>query len=644
MGVLKNNKLIPFLLENMAKLIPYQRGRRTAVAAPAFDVGAAAAAVASGEPEDMLFNAPLLTSLVPQKATGSSTPTFTRATTAYVEDFEGLLKPVLSGEARFKGARRVGNLFSNTHTLTAGGGWTVTRATSVGGVDDPNGGTDAFTLTATSANGQIGRTVSIVGSLHTTSVYLRRRTGTGTVSVFTPAGIGVDITASLTSSWKRFTAGTGLASGTIFLVDVATSSDAVDVYFPQCENVTGQSNTSPSEPVSNGLLSAPYHGAGVDGVKYFHYQNGNTVASNVVTEANGAAISTSATLFGYQAEGSRTNLCLQSQTLDNASWTKNGCSISANAVSAPDGTTTMDKIVEDTANGIHECFQQFTTTANATYTVSATLKAGERTSVALLWSTAAEGSGCRVVVDLSNGTLSGGAAFGTGTYTDSTITPQANGTYRVTLTGKLDASSTTGFIDTKLRSAGSESYLGDGASGAYGWGFQLEAAALASSYIPTTTASVTRNADVLTYVSAGNVSGTQGTCYAEATVSSSGSTGEAKVLVSTHNGTEGTPLYFQNIANTPLSLYDGTAQRSLGNTSPPYLTPTKFSTAWGGTACSGAVSGTVTTGTFDGDMNISATIAIGKDVQSTGWLFGTIRNVRIYGRKLSDANLKGMTS
>jgi hypothetical protein len=34
----------------------------------------------------------------------------------------------------------------------------------------------------------------------------------------------------------------------------------------------------------------PFHGAGVDGVKYFPYENGNTVTSNVVTEATGAAI------------------------------------------------------------------------------------------------------------------------------------------------------------------------------------------------------------------------------------------------------------------------------------------------------------------------------------------------------------------
>ena len=46
------------------------------------------------------FASDLITTLVARSSGGSSTPTFTRATTAYQTDFEGKLNLVLSGEAR----------------------------------------------------------------------------------------------------------------------------------------------------------------------------------------------------------------------------------------------------------------------------------------------------------------------------------------------------------------------------------------------------------------------------------------------------------------------------------------------------------------------------------------------------------------
>ena len=55
----------------------------------------------------------------------------------------------------------------------------------------------------------------------------------------------------------------------------------IDAY--QHEDVTGQSIKTPSEYVSTNLLSSPFHGANVDGVKYFDTDiNGIAIPENTL--------------------------------------------------------------------------------------------------------------------------------------------------------------------------------------------------------------------------------------------------------------------------------------------------------------------------------------------------------------------------
>ena len=228
----------------------------------------------------MSFIAPLKNSLILDRGTGD--PTFTRADgadrRATVVDYEGRVIAVKAGEARFTGARRVENLVASDVS-----GWATTANNTVGGsVSDPDGGTTAYTITATNANAYraSGVVYGVGSAVH--SAWVRRRTGTGTV-LFYNGGDGsatTDITSIITGSWQRISAGViataGAGTGNCGF-RINTSGDAIDVWHPQAENVTGQSNQNPSEYVSVGTLSAPYHGAGVDGVKYFSYENGNTV-------------------------------------------------------------------------------------------------------------------------------------------------------------------------------------------------------------------------------------------------------------------------------------------------------------------------------------------------------------------------------
>lgn len=199
---------------------------------------------------------------------------------------------------------------------------------------------------------------------------------------------------------------------------------------------------------------------------------------------------------GILIEESRANLVFPSEALDNASWLKSGCTITANAAVAPDGTTTADKIVGDAGASNRYCGSNAVTGTNTRYAGSVFLRAGEYS---------------RVRVALSNfATDSRGASFNLATgavvsveaagpdFTDVSagIIPLGNGWYRCWVTAlKGSANTVTRFsIDPRDNSGAS---AGDGVSGVFAWGAQLEAGAFPTAYIPTTSAAATRAADSL---------------------------------------------------------------------------------------------------------------------------------------------------
>lgn len=219
---------------------------------------------------------------------------------------------------------------------------------------------------------------------------------------------------------------------------------------------------------------------------------------------------------GLLVEEARTNIILRTQQLDNASWTKLAASVTADAATAPDGTATADKIVEAASNAFHGIYQIFTGTAVA-YTYSVYVKAAERGFCQVFYqdpSSANHG----VTVNLSLGTIT----QTTGSITSSAIDARANGWYRVTITKTLTASASW-LVATFLATSNVAviaGYVGDGASGIYAWGQQLEAGATLSSYIPTTTSSATRAADVITFSDLTWFDGAAQSLYAEWTAKS----------------------------------------------------------------------------------------------------------------------------
>ena len=176
-----------------------------------------------------------------------------------------------------------------------------------------------------------------------------------------------------------------------------------------------------------------------------------------------------------------TNLLLRSEEFDDASWGKSATSITANNAIAPNGASTADALISNTTTTFHFCNQGFTLVNGTTYTFSIYLKAAGYNFVLLNTSLGSASGNAGPIINLSNGTKAG---FFTVDY-PTLIQSVGNGWYRVSY--QYTSSGTFGVIDINtLPTSSISAYAGDGTSGIYAWGAQLEQSATVGEYIPTT--------------------------------------------------------------------------------------------------------------------------------------------------------------
>jgi hypothetical protein len=222
--------------------------------------------------------------------------------------------------------------------------------------------------------------------------------------------------------------------------------------------------------------------------------------------------------LGLLVEEQRTNNLLQSEDFS-TTWGASLVTISTNTVTAPDGTLTADTfgpVVGDGLTSPRFLRQNPALTTQQAYTFSVFVKVGTATTngISLYVSDSLATVNFRCNFNLFNQTVSPASA--TWATPTATIVPYPNGWYRCILSG------VTSTVHTGLRANIYLNTFGN-TSDTYGthhiWGAQLEAGAFPTSYIPTTTATATRAADVASIAGA-NFSSfynqTEGTVFADA--------------------------------------------------------------------------------------------------------------------------------
>lgn len=373
-----------------------------------------------------------------------------------------------------------------------------------------------------------------------------------------------------------------------------------------------------------------------------------TGASNPATYVNSSGLVTAATndqprfdfnpvtlvCRGLLIEEQRTNRMLRSEEFNETAWVKVNATVTANIVTAPDGALTADKLVETIDNAQHRLDQTPTSSAGA-QTFSVYAKAAERTFVFL-----------RIGLSGACFSLSTGAVTEISAGFTATATAVGNGWYRCVISTDSAAANAICRINVQTQSAPAQGYTGDGTSGIYIWGAQLEAGAFATSYIPTTTTALTRNADVATMTGTNFSSwfnATEGTFVSTHTKNSNASGAYVYGMKNSTN-TERIGLTQTASIIQPFDVSGGVAvfESSLGAATGN----TKYTVAHTLKAnnFAGAFNGGSTVTDLAGNMPSSIdTLVFGATGVSSVYLNGTIAKFNFYPQRLTNAEVQAFS-
>jgi hypothetical protein len=415
--------------------------------------------------------------------TGANLVDFTRASSGTYVDSQGVIRTATTNLRTHSESILLANGYSSVSaTLTSSSIVTPTGASSGASLLVPDSGADTGNSTSGSTNFGSGLFLTS-GVVYTSSIFVKSA-GSAVLRLRNNAAGGI---------FDYVLSGAGSAPSTTSELQGATIQSLPDGWY-RCSWTYTAKATAPGSrgdywaiktDVSDGTSGIYLWGA--------QLEQSTTVGEYIPTTStiNSAPRfdhdPTTGESLGLLVEEQRSNIFLQSERIDQSPWTLTLASVVAETSVLPNGGNSAYKLVPDSGSGAGLCRQNPTLADNTVYTISIFAKAAGFSQFFIqLFDKAGTFAQSRTI-DLSTGGVSGSE---TGSSITSAVN-YGNGWYRLILANVNSLSGAT-TPNVRFRVAGT----GDGTSGIYFWGAQLEAGAFPTSYIPTSGTTATRAADV----------------------------------------------------------------------------------------------------------------------------------------------------
>ena len=360
-------------------------------------------------------------------------------------------------------------------------------------------------------------------------------------------------------------------------------------------------------------------------------------------------------------EPSAQNLVLQSSDyLVSPTWLLSNLN-STSGITSPSGTN--DALLLEATTTSPRLRQNITLTSGTTYTFSWFGKFGSISSGFAMnvfdENSTSYGSGVCQAFNLNEGTLGASGTVGAGfTLQSAGMENYGNGWYRCRMTVLMGYTPATPRVGMRIGTQISGGRPLGVLSGTVNlWGAQLEVGSVATSYIPTTTAAVTRNADVVAVSGAvsGAIGQTEGTIYAEVDMRNLG-TSVSIMNVQTTSYVSGTVRIETTASNQlRIQIRDASGTSRLDNT---ITTPTisaginKIAVGYSSdasgvvTALNGTIINTTTVSASFGTLGANRVYLGTRETAGFQDLFfnNRIRPTALYTTRLTNAQLQALTT